>query len=188
MRLPAKTLAEAKLVLDRERPELDPARPEDKRLYVERDPAVHDRLITKAMAATANQQEFRWFFTGHTGTGKSTELNRIIRNDQLASRYIPHIYRVRDSLDVHNLDFTDIILGIAESVTGIASDRGVAVPKKVQECMQKWGQQTELETQLGLGSEAKGAVEFNWLIAKAAFEVQAGGEKRKLVRESSVSH
>jgi hypothetical protein len=183
MKLPAKTLAEAKLVLDRERHELDPARPEDKRLYVERDPAVHDRLITKAMAAAANQQEFRWFFTGHTGTGKSTELNRIVRNDQLASRYIPHIYRVRDSLDVHNLDFTDIILGIAESVTGIASDRGVAVPKKVQERMQKWGQQTELETQLGLGSEAKGAVEFNWLIAKAAFEVQAGGEKRKLVRE-----
>lgn len=182
MKLPAKTLAEAKLVLDRERPELDPARPEDKRLYVERDAAVHDRLITKAMAAAANQQEFRWFFTGHTGTGKSTELNRIVRNPDLASHYIPHIYRVRDRLDVHNLDFTDIILGIAESVAGIASDR-VPVPKKLQERMQKWGQETELETQLGLGSEAKGGVEFNWLIAKAAFEVQAGGEKRKIVRE-----
>ena len=155
MKLPAKTLAEAKLVLDRERPELDPARPEDKRLYVERDAAVHDRLTTKAMATAANQQAFRWFFTGHTGTGKSTELNRIVRNAELASRYIPHIYRVRDHLDVHNLDFTDIILGIAESVAGIASDR-VPVPKRLQERMQKWGQQMELETQLGLGSEAKG--------------------------------
>lgn len=135
------------------------------------------------MAAAASQREFRWFFTGHTGTGKSTELNRIVRNDQLASRYIPHIYRVRDSLDVHNLDFTDIILGIAESVAGIASERGVAVPKRLQERMQKWGQETELETQLGLGSEAKGGVEFNWLIAKAALEVQAGGKKRKIVRE-----
>ena len=135
------------------------------------------------MAAAANQQEFRWFFTGHTGTGKSTELNRIVRNNDLASRYTTHIYRVRDSLDVHNLDFTDIILGIAQSVAGIASGPGVAVPKKLQERMQKWGQETELETQLGLSSEAKGGVEFNWLIAKAAFEVQAGGEKRKIVRE-----
>ena len=170
-------------MLDRERPELDPARPEDKRLYVERDAAVHDRLITKAMAAAASQREFRWFFTGHTGTGKSTELNRIVCNDQLASRYIPHIYRVRDSLDVHNLDFTDIILGIAESVAGIASERGVAVPKRLQERMQKWGQETELETELSLGSEATGGVEFKWLIAKAALEVQAGGKKRKIVRE-----
>ena len=29
----------------------------------------------------------------------------------------------------------------------------------------------------------RGGVEFNWFIAKAAFEVQAGGEKRKIVRE-----
>ena len=170
-------------MLDRERPELDPARPEDRRLYVERDAAVHDRLITKSIAAAASQQAFRWFFTGHTGTGKSTELNRIVCNDQLASRYIPHIYRVRDSLDVHNLDFTDIILGIAQSVTGIASDRSVAVPKEIQERMQKWGQDTKLETQLGLGSKAKVGFEFDWLIGKAALEVQAGGEKRKIVRE-----
>ncbi len=183
MKLPAKTLAEAKLVLDRERPELDPARPEDKRLYVERDAAVHDRLITKAMAAAANQQAFRWFFTGHTGTGKSTELNRIVRNDQLASRYIPHIYRVRDSLDVHNLDFTDIILGIAQSVAGLAANGDVAVPKKLQVRMQKWGQETELETQLGFSPEGKGGLEFNLLIGKATLEVQAGGEKRKIVRE-----
>ena len=114
---------------------------------------------------------------------RATELNRIVRNDQIASRYIPHIYRVRDSLDVHNLDFTDIILGIAESVTGIASDRDVAVPKKLQERMQKWGQETELETQLGFSPEGKGGVEFNLLIGKATLEVQAGGEKRKIVRE-----
>ena len=170
-------------MLDRERPELDPARPEDKRLYVERDAAVHDRLITKAMAAAENRQAFRWFFTGHTGTGKSTELNRIVRNDQIASRYIPHIYRVRDSLDVHNLDFTDIILGIAQSVANLASDRDVAVPKKLQERMQKWGQETELETQLGFSPEGKGGFEFNLLIGKATLEVQAGGEKRKIVRE-----
>ncbi len=183
MKLPAKTLAEAKLVLDRERPELDPARPEDKRLYVERDAAVHDRLITKAVATAANRQAFRWFFTGHTGTGKSTELNRIVRNPELASHYIPHIYRVRDSLDVHNLDFTDIILGIAQSVAGLAANGDVAVPKKLQERMQKWGQETELETQLGFSPEGKGGVEFNLLIGKATLEVQAGGEKRKIVRE-----
>ncbi len=183
MKLPAKTLAEAKLVLDRERPELDPLLPADKALYVRRDAETYDALVTEALSAVASKRPFRWFFTGHTGAGKSTELNRIIVADGIVRHYVPRIYRVRDQLDVHNLDFTDLILGIAQSVAAVAEANQVTVPKALKQRMTKWGTETELETELGGSGSAKGGLEFNALVFKASAEVQAGGEKRKIVRE-----
>lgn len=183
MALPATTIADAKLVLDRERPELDPARPADKSLYVERELDIHETLITEALSAVASKRPFRWFFTGHTGAGKSTELNRVIRTKRLTDEYLPHIFRVRDSLDVHNLDFTDLILGMAHSVASIAKDRRIAVPKALQQRMAKWGSETELVTELGVSGKGKVGAKFDAWIFKASAEVQAGGEKRKIVRE-----
>ena len=183
MNLPAQSLSDAKLVLDRERAELDPRFPADERLYVDRNVETHQALITEARSAVASNRPFRWFFTGHIGAGKSTELNRIIAAPEVAEHYVPHIYRVRDNLDVHNLDFTDLILGIAQSVARVAETAKVTVTKTLKNRMQKWGTETELETELGISGGGKAGVEFNALVFKATAEVQAGGEKRKIVRE-----
>src|SRR5688572_8742880 len=99
MKLPVSSLAEAKLVLDRERAALDPAIAGDRKLYVDRDPEAHEALITEALSAIATHRPFRWFFTGHTGAGKSTELNRIIAAPELVEHYVPHLYSVREHLD-----------------------------------------------------------------------------------------
>lgn len=183
MQIPAKKLSDAKLVLDRERPELNPERPEDQRLYVERDWGTHQALISEALAAAATERPFRWFFTGHTGSGKSTELNRIVYSNEVATNYIAHIYSVRDLLDLHNLDFTDLLLGIGQSVATIAEERNVAVATALQERIAQWGTETDLERTLGLKAQGKGGLEFKALMFKASAEVQAGGEKRKIVRE-----
>lgn len=183
MKPPAKTVADAKLVLDRERPELNPLLPADRALYVQRNAETYDDLITEALSAVASRRPFRWFFTGHTGAGKSTELNRIIAAKDIVQHYVPRIYRVRDQLDVHNLDFTDLILGMAQSVAAIAEANKVTVPQTLKQRMTKWGTQTELQTELGGSGSVKGGLEFNVLMVKASAEVQAGGEKRKIVRE-----
>jgi len=183
MKLPAQSLADAKIVLDRERAELDPRFPEDRCLYVDRDLETHQALITEAQSAYVSKRPFRWFFTGHTGAGKSTELNRIVASAEVIEHYVPYIYRVRDNLDVHNLDFTDLILGIAQSVASVASTSKVTVSKALHHRMDKWGSDTELETELGISGTGKTGIEFNALVFKASAEVQAGGEKRKIVRE-----
>jgi hypothetical protein len=184
MKLPVSTLAEAKLVLDRQRRALNPAvSAEDRRLYVPRETETHETLITEAESAAVNKRPFRWFFTGHTGAGKSTELNRIVNDARVGRFYHPHIFSVRQHLDVSNLDFTDLILGIAKSVTAIATDEEVPIPKELQQRMAKWGAETELETELGVSGEAKAGFEFDYWVGKATLEVQAGGEKRKTVRE-----
>lgn len=184
MKLPATTLAEAKLVLDRQRRALNPTTSaEDRRLYVTRETETHELLISKAETAAVNKRPFRWFFTGHTGAGKSTELNRIIGDARVQRFYHPHLFSVRQHLDVSNLDFSDLILGIAKSVTTIAKDEGVHVPKELLKQMAKWGAETEFETEFAVSGEGKAGFEFDYWIGKAALEVQAGGEKRKTVRE-----
>ncbi len=184
MKLPATTLAEAKLVLDRQRRALNPAAStEDKRLYVPREADAHETLITEAESAAVNKRPFRWFFTGHTGAGKSTELNRIIGDARVQRFYHPYLFSVRQHLDVSNLDFSDLILGIAKSVTTIATNEGVLIPKELQKRMAKWGAETEFETEFAVTGEGKAGFEFDYWIGKATLEVQAGGEKRKTVRE-----
>ena len=184
MKLPVTSLANAKLVLDRQRRALNPAvSAEDQRLYVARESETHEGLITEAESAAVNKRPFRWFFTGHTGAGKSTELNRIIGDERILKHYRPFLFSVRQHLDLSNLDFSDLILGIAKSVTTIARDEGVPIPREVQKRMVKWGAETELETELGFSGGGTAGVEFNLLVVKATAEVQAGGAKRRTVRE-----
>ena len=54
---------------------------------------------------------------------------------------------------------------------------------RLEKRMAKWGTETELETELGGSGTVKGGWEFNALVWKASAEVQAGGERRKIVRE-----
>jgi len=183
MEIPAKTLSEAKLILDRERPELDPASPADKKLYVERGNDTIDDLITEARSAVASNRPFRWFFTGHTGAGKSTELNRFINSKDLRQDYLPISLSVREVLDVHDLDFADLVLGYAVSVARIAEINSVEIPRELQERIEKWGTETELERELGGTASVKGGYEFNAIFWKASAEIQTGGEMRRTVRE-----
>ena len=183
MNLPVSTLAEAKLVLDRERAELDPVHGQDQKLYIDRPANTYDDLIAEANTAVQSNRPFRWFFTGHTGAGKSTELNRITSGEELNRYYIPHIYRVKDNLDVHNLDFTDFILGMAHGVIEIAGERKIAIPKALITRIKKWGAEIEIETELSAGATATIGTELDFFFGKVTGEVQAGGEKREVIRE-----
>lgn len=183
MDLPAKSLATAKLVLDRERAELQPYAPDDRDLYVERGEETYDDLLSEAESACVQDRPFRWFYTGHTGAGKSTELNRIVKSERLLEGYLPVVYRVRDSLDINDLDFTDLILAIGQAVSQIAKSAEVKIDPELAERIEKWGAETQIETEQELGGQAKGGIEWNLLFAKASAEIQAGGTKKTTIRE-----
>ncbi len=183
MQLPVSTLADAKLVLDRERMELHPARPEDRPFYVERGTETLDSMMAEAASAAVGDRPFRWFFTGHTGAGKSTELNRVINDQRLLGQYLPAIFSVREKLDINNLDFTDLLLGIAQCVVSMAEDHQVKVPAELTQRIEKWGQEVEIETETGGEGSGKTGFEWNFLLMKATAEIQAGGSLKKVIRE-----
>ena len=183
MQIPAKTLAEAKLILDRERAELHPERPADRPYYVERGNETLDSMLSEAESATVGKRPFRWFFTGHTGAGKSTELNRAIKSPRLVAHYLPGVFSVREKLDINNLDFTDLLLGIAQCIVEIAKDNQIQVPAELSQRIAKWGKEVEIETETGGEGSGKSGLEWNLLLFKATAEIQAGGSRKKVIRE-----
>lgn len=181
--LPAKSLAQAKLALDRERPPLDPTVPWDERFYVERGAETHESLITEALTAIQGERPFQWFYTGHTGAGKSTELNRIIHGDELDEHFESCVYSVKEKLDVQNLDYADLILAIAQAVIEIANKHKFKIPRDLSKRIEDWGKEISVERSGGLESKGKAGIEFNAFFAKVSSEIQAGGDRRKTIRE-----
>lgn len=181
---PAKTLSQAKIVLDRDRRELDPSKSEDAPFYVERDPSIHDALIDKAISAHTGNRAFQWYFTGHMGAGKSTEINQIINNTRITGRFIPRVYPVKDRLDVQNLDFTDLILAMAQSVLDIAQTiPDVSIPPDLETWINSWGKEIELTSESNTSATGKAGASIKSFFLRLEAEVQTGSSKRKIIRE-----
>lgn len=75
-----KTLEEAALTLDPQRT-LNPKNQEEfDHYYIQRPDTEVSKLIYNSKVALKGQRPFHWFFTGHTGAGKSTELNLLVQH------------------------------------------------------------------------------------------------------------
>ncbi|MCP4687059.1 MAG: hypothetical protein GY859_03355, partial [Desulfobacterales bacterium] len=96
--LPVNDIEEASILLDGSRV-LAPGSPEYEQLYVKR-PRVESRLIREAKRAERANRSFLWCFTGHTGSGKSTELNRIISDRNINEKYLPVLIDLESEFDV----------------------------------------------------------------------------------------
>ena len=73
----ADNLNDASILLDGYK-RLSPANKKDFEAYYVKRPVHTSTLIREATAAVTNNRPFHWFFTGHTGAGKSTELNKLL--------------------------------------------------------------------------------------------------------------
>lgn len=183
MNLPVSTLAQAKLVLDRERAELQPSATLDKKLYVKRGDEVFDELLTEAETAKASGRPFQWFYTGHTGAGKSTEINRLKTEKRLTELYIPQVYRVKDSLDINDLDFADLLLAIAQSVVAVANRHEIKIPKDLERRILEWDTEISSEQSREKAGNLKGGVAVEALFTKFSGEIQVGGSQKKTIRQ-----
>ncbi len=183
MNLPVSSLAQAKLVLDRERAELQPSATLDKKLYVKRGDEVFDELLTEAETAKASGRPFQWFYTGHTGAGKSTEINRLKTEKRLTELYIPQVYRVKDSLDINDLDFADLLLAIAQSVVSVANRHEIKIPKDLERRILEWDTEISSEQSREKAGNLKGGVAVEALFTKFSGEIQVGGSQKKTIRQ-----
>ncbi len=54
----------------------------------------------------------KYFFSGHRGCGKSTELRRVAVNPAIRAKFWPVHFTIQDEADVNNLDYRDVLLAI----------------------------------------------------------------------------
>src|SRR5258708_39677628 len=54
----------------------------------------------------------KFFFSGHRGCGKSTELLHLMGNPEIRKKYWPINFSIREEADIIDLDFRDVLLAI----------------------------------------------------------------------------
>jgi len=80
----------------------------------------------------------KYFFSGHRGCGKSTELRRIAVNPEILRKYYPIHFTIRNEADINNLDFKDILLAIGGQMYREYKKRGGKLPDQLEKELESW--------------------------------------------------
>jgi hypothetical protein len=128
------------------------------------------------------RQPPKYFFSGHRGCGKSTELRRLAVRPAILAKYWPVHFTIRDEADIHDLDFKDVLLAIGSRLFLNYRDEGGKLPDQLLSELNTWRGEvvTEVSTLLGgriseseIGFEAEIRGEYRRFLTK---------EQRKILR------
>jgi hypothetical protein len=97
-------------------------------------------------------------FTGHRGCGKSTLLAEFTR--RLDSRYFVVSFSISDTIEMSDVNHTNILFAIAVNLMTEAEKQQIKIPKSARDKFYKWfAIRTKTET-ASLGAEASGGIEL----------------------------
>lgn len=89
------------------------------------------------------RQPPKYFFSGHRGSGKSTELRRLAVQPAIRQRFWPIHFSIGDQADVNNLDFRDVLLAIGGQMYRQYKAGGGKLPKQMLAELDSWRGQVE---------------------------------------------
>lgn len=115
------------------------------------------------------RQPPKYFFSGHRGCGKSTELRRVAANADIQAKYWPVHFTIKDEADVNNLDYKDVLLAIGGQMFRQYRAAGGKLPKQLVKELDGWRGRVEKEVTVGAryaGADVEGKLD--------AFFAQAG--------------
>ncbi len=171
---PAETLADAFNAFDPRTPLSDEA---FEAFYVPR-PIGTEKLLGDLQADRSRTS--KWLFTGHRGSGKSTELIRLA--NELANQHFTVYFTVEEVLDMADLDYKDVLLSLGSALYEEAKKQKVGLPKELLEDLIGWYSTTlkEIEGAISADAELEEKADF-WflkLVARQRSEVAT----RKVIR------
>lgn len=171
---PAENLAEAFNAFD---PRLPLEHAEHNPFYVARPPAA-DKLLSDLQIETNPYS--KWLFTGHRGSGKSTELLRLA--EKLAAQNFTVYYTVEDVLDMADLDYKDVLLTLGYALYSQARAQKVRLSRTLIEDLIHWYSTTlsEIESEVGADAQLEEKADFWFFKLMARFHSEA--TTREVVR------
>lgn len=87
----------------------------------------------------------KFFFSGHRGCGKSTELLHLLSNPDIARKYWPINFSIREEADIIDLDFRDVLLAIGGRLFREYRRRGGELPEQLLKELNGWKGKVERE-------------------------------------------
>jgi len=87
----------------------------------------------------------KFFFSGHRGCGKSTELLHLVANPGIQKKYWPLNFSIREEADIIDLDFRDILLAIGSRMFRDYRKAGGRLPDQLLKELNSWRGKVEEE-------------------------------------------
>jgi energy-coupling factor transporter ATP-binding protein EcfA2 len=171
---PATTLADAFNAFDPRTPLSGEA---FKAFYVERPTGIEKFLGDLQVDANPTS---KWLFTGHRGSGKSTELIRLA--NALSDRNFTVYYTVEDVLDMADLDYKDVLLSLGHALYAQAKARSVGLPRELLEDLVNWYSTTLKEVEGTISADAGLEERADFWFLKLTARQRSEAATREVVR------
>lgn len=110
--------------------------PADCPFYVEREDKPLNKL--KRALLREHRQPPKYFFSGHRGCGKSTELNRLVVDEEINQKFFVVKYSVKDICDVNNLSYIDVLFSLGAQLFIEYSDSGKELRPELIKALENW--------------------------------------------------
>ena len=155
--------------------------PANSPFHVERKGKPLNRL--KRALLRQHRQSPKYFFSGHRGCGKSTELNRLAADGDINDKFFIVKYSVKEVCDVNNLNYVDVLFSIGAQLYLQYIDSGNELKPELIEQLEGWKHSIEKisEEETSIAATVEGGLRTFFLSALA--RIRAEDTTRKMIRE-----
>ena len=139
--------------------------------------------ILKRALLRQHRQSPKYFFSGHRGCGKSTELNRLAADVDINEKFFIVKYSVKEVCDVNNLNYVDVLFSIGAQLYLQYIDSGNELKPELIEQLEGWKHSIEKisEEETSIAATVEGGLRTFFLSVLA--RIRAEDTTRKTIRE-----
>jgi hypothetical protein len=151
--------------------------------YVEREDNPLGRL-QRALLLVRGSAPPKYFFAGHRGSGKSTELNRLVDNADIRQRYWPVKFSVRDECDFNDLTYIEVLLAMGAQIFNQYRVAGGRMKDDLLNELEGWkGRVVTRLNEKGATFESGAGVDVGKFFLSALLKVKTEHVTRELMRQ-----
>lgn len=172
----AEDLRTALNILDPERPLSTPE--ELAAFFV---PRPHSPLEELKILLEDTKAPQKILFTGHRGSGKSTELAKLTHG--LGDNFFIVRYSIKSILNLFDLSYVDVVLSLGLELFRRATDEKIEVKKEVLDHVLGFTKEITKEVVTGIGSQPEVGAELNLYVVKLTSKLRTEDTTRTTIRE-----
>ena len=153
----------------------------DKEYYTKRQSPV-DEIVKRLIVGTTEKPE-KFLFTGHRGSGKSTELNILSDEVKKYNKYFVVKFSVSETLSIYDITYIDLLLTIGSEIYKQAFKNDIKISKELCKDLSEWMiKRTKIEIteeNVSAGLEAG----LNYLLGKLGTKMRVEATTREEIRK-----
>ena len=131
-----------------------------------------------------HRQPPKYFFSGHRGCGKSTELNRLAADEMIKRKFFVVKYSVRDVCDVNNLNYVDVLFSIGAQLFLQYADAGRELRPELMDDLEAWRTSIEWVREKASSFETSVGGGIQGFFVSVMAKIRAEATTRNIIRQT----